>query len=195
MDRSNGYDASAEQFIATRNPEIGAAIVRAWVGSLPAGAAVLDLGCGHGEPVGRILRAAQCRMFAVDASLRLLAEFRKRFPGATVEHAAAEESRLLQGSFDGILACGLLFLLEAETQKRLLRKAAKALHQEGKLLFTAPLQAVAWRDALTGRESISLGRQAYRQILEAEGLACKPEQTDEGGNCYYFASKTARPAR
>src|SRR5262252_846090 len=153
MDRSNGYDAIAEQFIARRNPEMGAAILREWVGLLPAAAAVLDLGCGHGEPIGRILSAAQCRIFAVDASERLLAEFRKRFPAAATEHAAVEESRLLAGSFDGIVAWGLLFLLAAETQKLVLRKAAKALKQEGKLLFTAPYEAAEWRDAMTGKKS------------------------------------------
>jgi len=194
MDGSNGYEAMAEQFIATRNPRMGAEIVRAWVDSLPAGAAVLDLGCGHGEPIGRILCAAQCRIFAVDASERLLQEFRKRFPAASAELASVEESRLFLGSFDGIVACGLLFLLAAETQKLVLRKAAKALNPEGKLLFTAPREAAGWRDALTGKESISLGREAYRRILEAEGLVLQQERRDEGGNHYYFASKKGTPA-
>jgi len=192
MDRSNGYEAIAEQFIAARNPEMGAAMVRAWVDSLPAGASVLDLGCGHGEPIGRILCAAQCRIFAVDASERLLAEFRKRFPAASAEHAAVEESRLFARSFDGIVAWGLLFLLAAETQKLVLGKAAKALNPQGKLLFTAPREAAAWPDAMTGKESISLGREVYRRILVAEGLALEQERRDGGGNYYYFASKRGR---
>lgn len=189
MDRSNGYEENAERFIAARNPDIGARIVREWIESLPAGASVLDLGCGHGEPAGRILMETGCRIFAVDASASLLAEFRKRFPTATAEQTAVEDSDFFRQSFDGILACGLLFLLRVETQELVLRKAAKALKPNGKLLFTAPRFAVRWKDAMTGRESISLGSEGYQRILSDEGLVLGAEKTDEGDNHYYFASK------
>jgi hypothetical protein len=46
-----------------------------------------------------------------------------------------------------------------------------------------------WRDALTDRESLSLGAQRYHEILDAEGLDVVGERSDEGGNTYYLASK------
>jgi hypothetical protein len=48
---------------------------------------------------------------------------------------------------------------------------------------------VTWLDALTGRESISLGAESYQQILSAEGLVLVGEQADEGNNHYYLVSK------
>jgi len=189
VDRSNGYDEIAEQYVVARNPEIGAAIVRKWTESLKAGASVLDLGCGHGEPIGRILTERGCRIFAVDASKRLLEEFRKRFPAAITEHAAVQESEFFGQKFDGIVAWGLLFLLAAEAQPVVLRKMTKALKPNGRLLFTAPPEAVRWKDAMTRSESVSLGRKAYRRILQSEGLVLEREQRDEGENHYYLASK------
>jgi cyclopropane fatty-acyl-phospholipid synthase-like methyltransferase len=167
VDKSNGYDEIAGQFVRARNQEIGAAIVCEWARSLPADATVLDLGCGHSEPVGRILTERGCWIFAVDASVRLLEEFRQRFPAATTEHAAVEESGFFARQFDGIIAWGLLFLLTEDRQAAVLRKAAVALKPNGKLLFTAPREAVRWKDAMTGNESVSLGKQEYRRILEA----------------------------
>ena len=192
MDKSNGYDEIAERFIAARNPSTGVAIVREWNQALPENASVLDLGCGHGEPVARILMERGCRVFGVDASLRLLEEFRRRFPRAMVEHAAVEESEFFERTFDGIIAWGLMFLLSAETQAVVIQKAARALQLGGRFLFTAPREAVRWKDAITGGESISLGREEYRRILADAGLRLDGERNDEGGNHYYFASKGVR---
>jgi cyclopropane fatty-acyl-phospholipid synthase-like methyltransferase len=189
VDRSNGYEEIAERFIAARNPEESAEMVREWAESLPAGATVLDMGCGHGEPIGRILTEKGCRIYAMDASARLLEDFRKRFSGAATKQAAVEESDFFGRQFDGIVAWGLLFLLTEETQALALRKAAKALKPCGKLLFTAPREVVRWKDAMTGRESISLGRQEYRRILTDERLIWEEGRTDERDNYYYFAAK------
>lgn len=54
VDRSNGWEAVADQLIAVRS-RIGEAMVRTWCRSLPAGASVLDLGCGAGVPVSEAL--------------------------------------------------------------------------------------------------------------------------------------------
>src|SRR5688572_23754660 len=47
-DASHGYEERAEQLRAGRSPVIGVATVRTWASGLATGAAVLDLGCGHG---------------------------------------------------------------------------------------------------------------------------------------------------
>jgi hypothetical protein len=60
----------------------------------------------------------------------------------------------------------------------------------GRFLFTAPQPAVTWSDALTGRQSISLGAPTYEQILRAEGPILTSEASDEGGNHYYFAERS-----
>jgi 2-polyprenyl-3-methyl-5-hydroxy-6-metoxy-1,4-benzoquinol methylase len=189
-DKSNGYEQVAETFIARRNASIGVATVRHWSKTLPRGCSVLDLGCGHGEPISQALIDEGFAVYGVDASVKMISAFRLRFPSAYAECAAVEDSHFFARRFEGVVAWGLLFLLTPEVQRSVIHKVAKALHSGGKFLFTAPREAVTWRDALTGRESISLGSEMYRQILGAEGFALDGEQSDEGDNHYYLASKS-----
>lgn len=196
-DRSNGYEAVAEDFKALRaTSPVGVATVRAWAETLPAGGDVLDLGCGHGLPVAQALVEAGLRVHGVDASPSLIAEFRARFPDAPAECGAVEESSFFDRTFDGAIAWGLMFLLEPEVQERLIRRVAAALEPGGRFLFTAPSQECRWPDLLTGRTSVSLGSSAYRQLVEAAGMSVVGEATDEGRNHYYFLRKEAlRPQR
>lgn len=187
-DRSNGWDAAADRLIAARS-SIGAATVRAWCRTLPAGAVVLDLGCGAGVPVSETLIDAGCTVYAIDASPRLVAAYRRRFPHARVACEPAEASDFFGRTYDGVVAIGLLFLLPPETQRAVIRRVARALNPQGRFLFTAPTQAAAWADLLTGRESVSLGDEQYRQALSDAGLHVVGENVDEGENHYYDAGR------
>ena len=104
--------------------------------------------------------------------------------------AAVEDSDFFGRTFDAVGAWGLFYLLDAEAQSRLVAKVAALLPSGGRFLFTAPSQSCSWADAMTGRTSISLGYEAYRSALEAEGLALVGTRRDEGENHYYFAQKT-----
>lgn len=154
---------------------------------------MLDLGCGTGEPITRVLINHGFEVFGVDASERMIAEFRRRFPQAHAECCSAEDSELFNRTFDGTVAWGLLFLLPADTQRVLLRRIASALRPGGEFLFTAPEQAVTWKDSLTGRESLSLGVQTYTKILVEEGLIVDAGEYDEGDNHYFFVSRPRSP--
>jgi hypothetical protein len=63
-------------------------------------------------------------------------------------------------------------------------KVAAVLPSGGSLLFTAPSQSCSWADAMAERISISLGHEAYRNALEAEGMSLVGTERDEGGNHY-----------
>jgi hypothetical protein len=52
------------------------------------------------------------------------------------------------------------------------------------------LKRCSWADAMTGRTSIPLGYEAYRNALEAEGMSLVGTHRDEVENHYYFAQKT-----
>jgi 2-polyprenyl-3-methyl-5-hydroxy-6-metoxy-1,4-benzoquinol methylase len=190
-DKSNGYEQVAETFISQRNTSIGVSTIRSWSRTLPRGSSVLDLGCGHGVPISQALIAEGFAVYGVDASEKMITAFGRRFPSAYAKCVAAEDSEFFGRSFDGAVAWGLLFLLPPEVQKSVIRKVAKALRPGGKFLFTSPREAVTWQDALTGRESISLGSEMYRQILSAEGFTLDGERSDEGDNHYYFAIRPA----
>ncbi len=191
-DPANGWDAIAEEFAARRDgSRIGAATVRQWAASLPAGASLLDLGCGSGGPISAVLMEAGFEVWGVDASPRLAAEFRKRLPQARVANEPAEDSQFFNRQFDGIVAIGLLFLLSPDAQRQLLMRVPAALKPGARFLFTAPTQVVTWQDILTGRESRSLGGDVYMAMLMEAGLSLVGEYTDEGENHYYDFRRVA----
>lgn len=160
-----------------------------WSKSLPSGASILDLGCGHGVPVSQTLIGRGFTIYGVDASPTLIAAFRRRFPNTPAECSSVEDSSFFHRKFDGIVACGLFFLLPPDTQSALIHKVANALGRGGKFLFTAPTQVATWNDLLTGRESVSLGAGRYRQILRGAGFVLVGEASDEGDNHYYVSAK------
>jgi 2-polyprenyl-3-methyl-5-hydroxy-6-metoxy-1,4-benzoquinol methylase len=190
VDASNGYEAVADDFIAIRDrASIGADTVRDWANSLRPGGNVLDIGSGHGSPVSKTLVEQGFKVYAVDASPRLVAVFRARFPEAQVECAAVENSQWFNRKFDGVVAWGLMFLLAPDTQASVISKVAASLVPGGQFLFTAPHQQCEWRDLLTNRECISLGATVYQRLLETAGLALIGDAEDEGQNYYYLARK------
>jgi SAM-dependent methyltransferase len=194
-DRSNGYEGIASIYIAGRGTRgrvgdsVGAAIVRAWAQAFPSGGTVLDLGSGPGEPSTRILREAGLSTYAVDASSTMVDTFRERFPGVPIEQNTVEASEFFDRTFDGVLAWGLLFLLQPAAQALVIEKVARILNPVGRFLFTAPKEPLEWLDAMTGRQSRSLGAQTYERLLRDAGLTWVNEAEDEGGNYYYFVEK------
>lgn len=183
-DGANGWEAIAAEFMAVRSC-MGADTVRVWASRLPKGAAVLDVGCGFGKPIAEVLIAQRCTLYALDAAPSMVAAFRQRFPNVPVACEAAESSRCFDRRFDGIVAVGLIFLLKPQAQRALIQRVAAALLPSGRFLFTAPVQAAAWNDALTGRTSVSLGDEVYRRLLFEAELRVDTEYVDEGGNHYY----------
>ena len=189
-DPSNGYEAVASEFMRQRGEwNIGAATVRRWSRALQPGATILDVGCGHGIPLARVLIEQGFNVYGLDASLALVAAFRSRFPQAHAACGTAEASDFFGRTFDGVLAIGLVFFLDADTQGTLIRKVAQALNSGGRFLFTAPAEACSWTDVLTGRQSLSLGVDGYDAILTGAGLTVLDEYLDEGGNHYFDVRK------
>lgn len=192
IDQSNGYEAIALDYIARRGSRgggIGARVVAEWSQQLPAGAAILDLGCGNGIPISQVLIDRGFQVYGVDASPAMVESFRMRFPGVPVQCSSVDDSDFFGRSFDGVVAWGLVFLLSEQAQRRLLAKVGGVLDSGGLLLFTAPRQRCTWSDAMTGLRSVSLGQEEYRRILEAAGLVVTGTESDEGENHYYLARK------
>jgi len=185
-DVSNGYEAVAREFMAQRERSgIGVATIRAWARTLPPGATVLDLGCGHGLPVSATLIGLGLEVYGVDSSPSLVNAYRKRFPDVQVACESVEESRFFNRNFDAVIAIGLLFLLPADAQSRLIDRVARVLPSGGRFLFTAPAETCRWTDVLTGHPSLSLGTAAYGALLATAGLVVVGEFVDEGRNHYF----------
>src|SRR5215472_3451005 len=89
VDRSNGYESIAAEYIAGRGTggTLGASHVRRWASELPRGAEVLDLGCGTGVPISQALMESGLAVYGVDASPSMIAAFRRRFSDLPAECA------------------------------------------------------------------------------------------------------------
>lgn len=193
MDQSNGYEAISNDFLPrrgnTRSIGIGVREVRNWARTLPTGSSVIDLGCGPGFPITSVLVDEELDAFGVDAAPSFVAAFQRNLPGTPILCEAVQVSRLFDRSFDAVLAWGLMFLLQAEDQHRLVRRFAEILVPNGRLLFTSPAEPVVWKDAMTGMESVSLGAEEYRNLLGAAGISVESEYDDEGENHYFDSFK------
>lgn len=195
MDRSNGYEGIAPEFLARRgsgrSTGVGVDQVRKWARTLPAGAAVIDLGCGPGFPITEVLVAEGLSTFGVDASPSFVRAFRRNLPNTPVVCEAVQDSRFFDRTFDGVLAWGLMFLLTLEDQRRLIERIAGILRPGGRLLFTSPAEAIISNDGMTGLESRSPGAEEYRRQMSAVGLPVVSEYEDEGQNHYFDAFRDA----
>lgn len=195
IDRSEGWDAVAERFMAARS-DIGATLVRGWArDTLPPSSAIVDIGCGSGVPIAQVLIEDGFTVAGIDASPTLIAAFARRFPDTQHACEAAQDSRFFDRSFDAAVAIGLLFLLSAGDQRAVIDRVANALRPGGRLLFSAPREACEWQDTLTGRRSLSLGEAGYARLLEESGLRLTGRYTDEGANNYFEALKPLAPDR
>jgi SAM-dependent methyltransferase len=193
MDRSNGYEAISEEFLSrrgnSRSTGIGVKEVRKWARTLPRGSSVIDLGCGPGFPITAVLVDEGLHVFGVDAAPSFVAAFQRNLPGTPISCESVLESKLFDRTFDAVLAWGLMFLLQAEDQHRLIRRFAEVLMPGGRLLFTSSAKPAVWNDVMTELESLSLGAERYRELLGAAGISVAEEYEDEGENHYFDAFK------
>ncbi|HEY2376082.1 MAG TPA: class I SAM-dependent methyltransferase [Gemmatimonadaceae bacterium] len=196
-DSSNGYEGVAADFLAGRgrapSTGIGASAVRNWARTLRRGSSVVDLGCGSGLPITKVLITEGLNVYGIDAAPSLVKAFQDNLPGVPVACESVEESLFFDRMFDGVVAWGLMFLLLPEAQRRLIQRIADVLVIGGRLLFTscAGTEPLVWNDAMTGLESRSLGGTEYRRLLSAAGLRLTREYEDEGQNHYFDAVKMA----
>lgn len=195
MDPSNGYERVAAEFLAGRgrapSTAVGTKEVRDWTRTLPNGAAVIDLGCGTGLPITKVLVDEKLNVYGVDAAPTLVAAFRHNLPEVPVACESVVESSFFNRMFDGVVAWGLIFLLQPEEQRLLIRRVADILVPGGRFLFTSSsgTEPLVWNDGMTDLESRSLGAAEYRKLLSEVGLYVTREYEDVGGNHYYDAVK------
>jgi SAM-dependent methyltransferase len=195
-DRSSGYEAIAQEFLArrgrgsTRSNAIGVKEARAWARSLPRGANVLDAGCGPGFPITVVLVEEGLQVFGVDGSPSFVAAFRQNLPGVPILCEPVQDSSFFHRTFDAALAMGLIFLLPVDHQHRLIRKFAEILVPRGRLLLTVTDKPNVWLDAMTGLESVSLGAEGYTRLLADAGFSIASPYEDAGGNRYLDAFRS-----
>lgn len=190
MDSAEAYEVRAHEFLRGRDASlIGTQVVEQWSRSLRRGATVMELACGGGYPVSRVLDAAGHQLWAVDSSPTLVAEFRSRFPNIPVQCARVQVCDFFGQKYEGAIAIGLLFLLSESDQAGLIYRVADILVPRGRFLFTAPIQVGVWNDLNTGLVCTSLGHERFGQLLRDADFQLVATYTDKGKNNYYDAEK------
>lgn len=186
MDSAKAYEAHAHEFLRGRDVSpIGTQVADQWSRTLRKGASVIELACGGGYPITRVLNAAGLQLWAVESSPTLAAEFRSRFPAIPVQCARVQESDFFGRKYEGAIAIGLIFLLSESEQAALIKRVSEILVPGGRLLFTAPIEKGDWIDVNTGLECQSLGQASYEKCLKGAGFRILATFSDKGANNYY----------
>jgi SAM-dependent methyltransferase len=189
-DSANAYEIYALDFLNIRDKStIGEDIVERWARSLQPRTEVIEIACGGGFPVTRILLDKGLSLWAIDSSPTLLANFQTRFPNIPVQCARAQESDYFGRKYDAAISIGLIFLLDEPDQISVIHRISEILLPGGRFLFTAPVEIGTWKDVNTGHECRSLGVDRYEKILMESGFRVIAKYEDEGKNNYYEAEK------
>src|SRR5262245_20087880 len=107
-----------------------------FISLLAANAAVLDLGCGGGQPVAAAMTAHGFRVTGVDSSPTLLSLCRSRMPDQ--QWVLADMRTLALGrQFDGVMAWDSFFHLKPEDQRAMFSIFQAHAAPGGLLMFNA----------------------------------------------------------
>ena len=185
-----GYDQVAERYrtwAASIRRDERQRYTNELLDRLPAGARVLELGCGSGTPTTALL-AQRFDVTGVDISARQLELARQAVPGATFIHADMADLTFPPASFDAVVALFSLIHVPRAEHAALLERVAGWLRPGGLLVATmgvrdnpgdveddwlgAPMYFSHW-DAATNRRLVE---QAGLRILSA-----REETADEDG--------------
>ncbi len=161
--------------------------------NLPRGAAVLDIGCGSGEPMAAELLARGLAVTGVDSSETLIGLCRERFPSA--DWRVADMRALALGrSFDALLAWHSFFHLTPDEQRAMFPVFAAHAAKGAMLMFTSgPGEGVAI-GSFEGEPlyHASLEPEEYRRLLRKNGFAVVDHVVDDpdcGGATIWLTRK------
>ena len=166
------YEDHAHSFDADRDRSL---FERPWLdaflGLLPPGASVLDIGCGMGEPIARYLIERGCRLTGVDAASTMIGLCKDRFPSH--EWLVADMRSLDLGrTFHGLVAWNSFFHLEPDDQRRMFPVFAKHAAPSAALVFTSGDTASEVIGTYCGEPlyHASLAPEEYERLLTQHGF-------------------------
>lgn len=132
------YDLIANQWCSVRTelPDADMTLFDLFLDNLQPNAKILDLGCGHGTPVAKLMSRHGHRILGVDRSAKLLEYAKRDLP----EHEWIQsdlESYQPIDKFDGIIIWDSMFHLPREEHITLLKKAFNALKYKGVIILSS----------------------------------------------------------
>jgi SAM-dependent methyltransferase len=132
-----GYDALSYRYRGdTEEPEHYATWLTRLQERVPAGGAVLDLGCGCGVPLAQDLAAGGYEVIGVDLSAVQVERARRLVPAGRFLHADATQVGFPPSSFDAVVSLYALIHMPLDEQPPLLGRIGRWLRPGGWLLAT-----------------------------------------------------------
>lgn len=188
------YERRAREFDQGRSRAL---FERGWLerfaALLPQDASVLDLGCGHAEPIAAWLIAQGHSITGVDTAPSLLALCRQRFPDH--DWIEADMRKLVLGRlFNGIVAWDSFFHLGFDDQRAMFATFRAHAAPGAALMFTSgPAHGEATGDhAGEALYHASLAPEEYRALLADAGFAVvayKANDADCTGHTVWLAQR------
>ncbi|KAF7984885.1 hypothetical protein HWV62_10877 [Athelia sp. TMB] len=170
-----GYDAIAPKYLAWSGPRPTAtrmAYIERLATLLPAGAKVLELGCGAGVPATQALIKHGLAVTGVDISASQIALAREHVPEATLIQSDMAALSFEPESFDAVVAFYSVFHLPKEEQGAMITRMTGWLKKGGWLLFNLNTnEGDTIRPDWMGAPmfSSSLGVEGNRQVMKENG--------------------------
>lgn len=190
-----GYDRIAEpylEWIHDSRVEERARYTSVLLDGLPAGAEVLDLGCGAGVPTTQAL-ARRFKVTGVDISTRQIAFARQNVPEAQFIQADITQLDFTPASFDAVSAFYAIIHVPRQEQRKLLRDIASWLRPGGLLVATMGARSMKadYGEGFLGAPMYwsSFDGETNRRLVEEAGLhviSAREETAEEFGKPVTF---------
>ena len=192
------YRRHAKAWAAARRGKPGgrpmeAAWLDRFLGLQPQHPAVLDIGCGSGEPIGRYLAGQGCKLTGIDSAPEMIDLCKLILPAQTWRVADMRSLSLGQ-VFDGILAWDSLFHLCPAGQRSMFPIVRAHAAPRATLMFTSgPDHGVAV-GAFEGEPlyHASLSGAEYRALLATNGFDVVAQAVEDpscGGHTIWLAQR------
>jgi SAM-dependent methyltransferase len=182
------YDRHAERIAAHYEEVDFSATLEPVIAALPAGARVLELGCGSGRDAAALL-ARGFDVTATDGSAEILAEAARHHPELShrlIHHALPGELPFEAGSFEAVLSMAVLMHLEAAELKSAYSAVHRVLRPGGLFAYSVNTERAGLdargRDE-RGRHFTCLSPAEWERLHEAAGFQTewKKESDDVTG--------------
>jgi len=186
------YDRHADAWDRDRSRRL---MERAWLDGfralLPAGGAILDIGCGSAEPIARYLIDAGYVLTGVDSSPRMIEICRQRFPQQSW-HVADMRELSLGRRFDGLIAWDSFFHLTPQDQRNMFLRFRAHAAPGAALLFTSGPQHGEAIGTYQGEPLYhgSLDAAEYQSLLDGNGFEVVSHVAEDpacGGHTVWLA--------
>lgn len=168
-------------------------VVDTFLAGIIAPAAILDLGCGTGRPIGEYILNRGYELVGIDQAAGMLQLARVRFPQATWIESRIEDFHT-SAQFAGIVCWDALFHIERSAHAGILQQMASMLSPNGKIMITiGGSDHPAFTDTMFGQSffydshppelGVHLLKQLGFDIIAAEFLNLPTSERDKGRYC------------